>query len=186
MARTTCGALTVDIELVALLSRPSHTGHLAGVQASIGRLRLRDSQVMSSLHILSLAVGQDGVAFSVPGDGGERHTTRLTLQCHQCVQQGCDLGGLVPTFDGRRNWRKRKQSSCCSCVVMSRILPVRHSPYTLRLKSLDCLPAVFTTLHWYLAWSPRRAFLMCKTCPLLVTSRLGSPRNTSLEGKHSR
>lgn len=84
--------LTVDIKLIALFSSPGHTGHLAGVLASIGCLRPRDLQVMSSLYILSLSVGQDGLAFPVPGDGGERHPAGLTLQCYHCVQQSCDLG----------------------------------------------------------------------------------------------
>lgn len=93
--------LTVDVQFVALLSTPSHTGHLAGVLASIRRLRSRDLQVVASLDVLSLSVGQDGLSVSVPGDGGKWHSTCLTLQCYHCVQQGCDLCGYVATFDGR-------------------------------------------------------------------------------------
>lgn len=86
-----CQVLTVDDQLVALLSSPSHTGHLAGVLASIWCLSPRDLQVMASLHVLSLSVGQDGLSFSVPGDCGKWHSTCLALQCYHCVQQRCDL-----------------------------------------------------------------------------------------------
>lgn len=61
---------------------------------------------MASLNVLSLRVGQDGLSVSVPGDSGRWDATPLTLQRYHCVQQGCDVRGCVPAFDGRRDWTK--------------------------------------------------------------------------------
>lgn len=69
---------------------------------------MKDLQEVASLDILGLSAGQDVLSVSVPGDGGRRDPTPFTLQCYHCVQQGCDICGGVPTFDGGRDWRQEK------------------------------------------------------------------------------
>lgn len=83
-----CKVLTIDVQLIALLSTSGHTRHLAGVLASVCRLHSRDLEVVAPLDVLSLSIGQDGLSVLVPGDGGKRHSTPLTLQGYHCVQQG--------------------------------------------------------------------------------------------------
>lgn len=67
---------------------------------------MKDPQKLASLDILGLPAGQDGLSVSEPGDGGRRDPTPFTLQRYHCVQQGCDICGGVPTFDGGRDWRQ--------------------------------------------------------------------------------
>lgn len=100
--------LTIHVQLIGLLAAPRHTGYFARVSASVRCLHLKDLQEAASLDVLSLQVGQDGLSHSVPGDGGRWDPTPFTLQRYHCVQQGCDICGRVPTFDGGRDWRKGK------------------------------------------------------------------------------
>lgn len=66
---------------------------------------MKDLQEVASLDILGLPAGQDGLSVSVPGDGGRWDPTPFTLQRYHGVQQGCDICGCVPTFDGGRDCR---------------------------------------------------------------------------------
>lgn len=72
---------------------------------------MKDLQEVSSLHVLALPAGQDGQSVSVPGEGGRWDPSAFTLQRYQCVQQGCDIRGGIPTFDGGRDWRQGKMMS---------------------------------------------------------------------------
>lgn len=60
---------------------------------------------MSSVNVLSLSAGQDGLSVPVPDDGGKRHPAPFALQSHHRVQQSRGFGGYVATFDGGGNWR---------------------------------------------------------------------------------
>lgn len=141
--------LTIHIQFVGFLSVPSRTSYFARVSTSIRRLRLKDLQEVASVNILSLPVGQDGLSISIPGDSGGWDPTPFTLQCYHGVQQGCDVCGCVPPFDGGRDWRKGKMM-CMGKFKLRWELNSKsfNSLWTLRLKSLDSLPAVFMTLHW--------------------------------------
>ncbi len=150
--------LTVDVQFIALLSAPSHTGHLAGVLAGIWRLRPRDLQVVASLDVLSLSVGQDGLSVSVPGDGRKWHSTCLTLQCYHRVQKGCDLCGYVTTFDGRWHWRNG--TKMIKCVIQQYLVMLgvwtwlhRCAVYTVGFAQSSWLHRIHTHhRHW--GWSP--------------------------------
>lgn len=72
---------------------------------------MKDLQEVASFDILGLPAGQDGLSVSVPGDGGRWDPTPFTLQSDHCVQQGCDICGGVPTFDGGRDYRQGKMMS---------------------------------------------------------------------------
>lgn len=98
--------LTIHVQLKGLLGAPRHARCFARVSASIRRLHLKDLQEVALLNVLSLRVGQDGLSISVPGDGGRWDATPFTLQCYHCVQQGCDVRGRVPAFDGGGDWTK--------------------------------------------------------------------------------
>lgn len=50
-------------------------------------------------------------------------------------------------IEGGTERTKKNDSFCCCLCKFVRCGSSGHLPYTLRLKSFDCLPAVFMTLH---------------------------------------
>lgn len=102
--------LTVDIQHVNLFGCSCHAGHPAGVASSIGHLHTRELQEVTSIDVLCLPAGQDGLAVLIPGDGGEGHAAHLTLQSDRVVQESRHLGGHVPSLYTGWHWEGKSRS----------------------------------------------------------------------------
>lgn len=119
--------LTVDIQFIKFLCRAGDTCDLTGVLSNIRHLNSGDLQELSTLHILRLSAGQNGLTVLVPCDGGEGHASYLTLQSRCITQQHRQLRWHVSSLNTGRHWAgidggKRKKRIFSSVKLWQNLL----------------------------------------------------------------